>query len=86
MYLFLNGVAAGGCVVVAAVFYRMWKRTEDRLFIWFCVAFVLFALERFLLSWLNQPEEANAAIYLLRLCAFLCILVAIVSKNLERRS
>ncbi|HET9029278.1 MAG TPA: DUF5985 family protein [Candidatus Aquilonibacter sp.] len=86
MYLFLNGVVAMGCFVAALFFGRMGKRTADRFFLLFAIAFWLLGLERLLLSWLNAPETTTPAIYLMRLAAFLCIIFAIVSKNVEGRA
>ncbi len=85
MYLFLNGVIAAGCLVAAFFFLQMFRRTRDGLFVFFGLAFLILALERFVLSWMNTPEESTPAVYLLRLAAFLCILYAIVRKNLVRQ-
>lgn len=85
MYLFVNGVVAMGCLVAAMFFERMGRKTHDRLFAFFAIAFFIFALERFVLSLLNAPESQTPAIYLMRLAGFLCIIIAIVSKNLEGR-
>lgn len=84
MYLFFNGVIAMGCFVAALFFARMLKRTSDRLFLYFAVAFSILALERLVLSALNTPETTTPVVYLMRLAAFICIIVGIVSKNVKR--
>lgn len=85
MYLFVNGIVAMGCLVAAMFFDRLGRKTRDRLFAWFAIAFLIFAVERLVLSILNQPESGTPAIYLMRLAGFLCIIGAIVNKNLEGR-
>ncbi len=85
MYLFVNGVVAMGCLVAAMFFQRLGRKTHDRLFPLFAIAFVIFAVERFVLGIMNTPEAQTPAIYLMRLAGFLCIIVAIVGKNLEAR-
>lgn len=85
MYFFVNGIVAMGCLVAAMFFNRMARKTADRLFTYFTVAFVLFALERLILTFVNTPEESTPSVYLIRLAGFLCIIFAIVSKNLEAR-
>jgi Family of unknown function (DUF5985) len=84
MYLFFNGVIAMGCIVAALFFGRLSVRTPDRVFfLFFAIAFSILALERFILSLLNAPETSTPIIYLMRLAAFVCIIIAIVNKNLE---
>jgi hypothetical protein len=85
MYLFFNGFVAMGSLVAAMFFQRLGQKTHDRLFPLFAVAFVFFALERLVLSIMNTPEAQSPAIYLMRLAGFVCIIVAIVGKNLETR-
>lgn len=86
MYLFINGIVAMGCLVAAMFFQRLGRKTQDRLFGLFAVAFVIFALERLVLSIMNTPEAGTPTVYLMRLAGFLCIIVAIVGKNLEGRT
>lgn len=83
MYLFVNGIIGMGCLVAAIFFWRMARKTSDRLFVWFTLAFALLALERLILSAYNTPEESTPLVYLLRLAAFGFIIFAIVGKNLE---
>jgi hypothetical protein len=85
MYLFMNGVTAAGCLVAGFFFMRLGGRTRDPLFPWFAAAFWLLAIERFVLSWLNTPEQSTPAVYVLRFAAFLCILYGIARKNVARR-
>lgn len=83
MYLFLNGFTAMGCLVAAFFFLRLQQRTADSLFGFFAGAFVLLAIERIVLSWMNVPEQSTPAVYLLRALAFLSIILGIAVKNMK---
>jgi hypothetical protein len=78
------GGLAGGFLVVAAFFLRFWGRTRERLFLAFSAAFALMALNQALPVILDIPQEDRGGIYLIRLLAFLLIIVAVVGKNLKR--
>jgi len=81
----LSGAITLGFLVAAAFFARFWRRTHDRLFIAFAVAFVLLALNQALAFSLGDADERVGYTYLLRILGFLLILAAIVDKNLTRR-
>jgi peptidoglycan/LPS O-acetylase OafA/YrhL len=85
MIEFLSGAITLGFLVAAAFFARFWRRTHDRLFIAFAVAFVLLALNQALAFSLGDADERVGYTYLLRILGFLLILAAIVDKNLTRR-
>jgi hypothetical protein len=84
----LEGLVAGGLavgfLVVAAFFLRFWGRTRDGLFLAFSAAFGLMAVNQALPVILSIPQEDRGGIYLIRLLAFLLIIVAVVRKNLKR--
>jgi hypothetical protein len=86
MIEFLSGAATMGYLVAAGFFARFWRKTGDRLFIAFAVAFVLLALNQALAQWLGAADERVAYTYLLRVLGFVLILSAIVDKNLRARS
>jgi hypothetical protein len=69
-------------MVAATFFLRFWVKTQDRLFLAFAVAFGLMSLNQALPVFLGPPSEAQAPVYLLRLAAFVVIILAIVGKNL----
>ena len=73
----------GGCVV-ALFFLRFWRKTRDRLFCIFAIAFFLLALNWLLLALLRTNEEQKPLLYTIRLLAFVMILVGIVDKNRSR--
>lgn len=81
MYGFLSGAIMVGCFVAALFFYRFWRRTLDRLFVWFAVAFLLMGIERLVLAIAHLSEVSSPAIYVMRLIAFGLIIAAIVDKN-----
>ena len=78
---FLSGAVTMGFIVAGLFFLRFWKRTGDGLFIAFALAFWLLGLGQALLSFANIPVEERSWLYLLRLAAFLLILVSIWRKN-----
>lgn len=82
---FFSGVIAMGFAVCAAFFLRFWGRTSDALFLVFALAFALLALAQGLTTLLGLPHEERSWIYLLRLLAFVMIIVAVAAKNLGKR-
>jgi peptidoglycan/LPS O-acetylase OafA/YrhL len=84
MIEFLSGAVAMGFVVAAGFFARFWRKTADRLFLAFAVAFVLLALNQMLAQWLGAADERVGYTYLLRVLGFVIILGAIVDKNLAQ--
>jgi hypothetical protein len=81
---FFSGLIAMGFAVCAVFFLRFWRRTRDSLFLVFSIAFLLLALNQALTTLLGLPLEERSWLYLLRLAAFLIIIVAIVRKNIGR--
>lgn len=81
VYHFLSGAAALASALVALFFLRFYKKTGERLFGMFAAAFSLLALERVILVAVQLEDELKGAVYLLRLAAFVLILVAVAEKN-----
>jgi hypothetical protein len=81
MVLFLGGMLAMGYLVAGVFFLRYWRRTRDRLFASFAVAFFILAVQRALLAADFAIIEDDTWYYGLRLHAFVIILWAIVDKN-----
>ena len=84
MIEFMSGALTLGFVIAAVFFLRFWRRTADRLFLAFAVAFFLLALNQALAQWLGAADERVGYTYLLRVIGFVIILAAIVDKNLSR--
>jgi hypothetical protein len=86
MLNFSYGLAAMGYLVAAVFFAKFGARTGDSLFHWFGSAFGLLALEQTLLAWEGVPREEQTWLYLLRLGAFVLIIIAVVRKNRRARA
>ncbi len=84
MHDFMTGMATAGCWAVALIFLRIWRDTGDRLFAAFSAAFWVLSLNWILLSALAPAEEHRHVFYLIRLVAFVLIILAIVDKNRPR--
>jgi hypothetical protein len=80
---FLSGAVFALCCVAGMFFLRFWRKTRDRFFAFFAAAFGLMALHRVVMLGLSDNEYLAEA-YLIRLLAFVLILVAIVDKNRGR--
>jgi hypothetical protein len=78
---FLSGAIAMGFWLAGLFFLRFWRRTRDELFLAFTLAFWLLGLGQALLVFSPVPVEERSWLYLLRLAAFVLILVAIWRKN-----
>jgi hypothetical protein len=83
---FLWGGSAAAAAAAGLFFFRFWRETRDRLFLWFAVAFWLLATSWFLLSTMSPPAENRHYVYALRLAAFLLIIAGIVEKNRAPRA
>jgi hypothetical protein len=83
--IFLAGAAMLNALAIALFFLRFWQQTRDRLFAFLGWAFLLMGIER--ISMVVFTQEVVAWVYLIRLAAFLLILVGIWDKNtLNRRA
>ncbi len=82
---FLAGAVTMGFVVASAFFVRFWRKTADRLFLAFAAAFGLLALNQILAAVLEAGDERTPFVYVLRVLAFILILLAIVDKNVAPR-
>ncbi|HYO08821.1 MAG TPA: DUF5985 family protein [Tepidisphaeraceae bacterium] len=83
---FLLGMAVMAAAVAGLFFLRFWRRTRDRLFIIFAVAFWLMGLNWLLLAAVGRDETKLASLYAIRLLAFCLILFAVVDKNRRPRA
>ena len=82
---FLDGATALACCAIALFFLRFWRDTHDRLFGILALAFLVFAVNRVVLTALDDDDEARTLVYLVRLLAFALIAIAIIDKNRPRR-
>lgn len=77
----LLGAIAMANLIIGLFFLRFWKKTRDRFFLFFAVAFTLEGINRGLLGLSYSSNENEPIIYLVRLLSFVLILIAIVDKN-----
>jgi hypothetical protein len=70
-----------GCLAVAIVFLRHWRRSLDRLFIAFAAAFGILALDYAVLAVTMVGAEWRPYVFGVRLVAFGLILFAVIDKN-----
>lgn len=80
----IAGALATGFLVAGLFFLKFWSRTRDGLFLAFSAAFGLLALGNALPVLLGTPHEERSGLYLIRLAAFVLIIVAVLAKNLRR--
>jgi hypothetical protein len=86
LYAFISGMIMLGSCVAGAFFFRFWRRTRDRLFLIFGLAFAMMGIERAAHVLLfHFAGEDHVAVYGLRLVAFVLIVVAIADKNRAER-
>jgi hypothetical protein len=85
MLIFLSGAITMGYTIAGLFFFRFWRRTGDALFIYFGISFWLLAAGQIMTFALETPNEDQSWIYLLRLSAFVLLIVGIVGKNFSRR-
>ncbi len=84
-YAFLGGALTVGYVVLGLFFLKFWRRTRDPLFMTFAWAFWLMAANQFAVSASGTYDIDVGWTYVLRLLAFVLIIVAIVRKNMEAK-
>jgi hypothetical protein len=84
MHSFLTGMSTAGCWAIGLLFFRLWRDSGDRLFVFFGAAFWVLSLNWIVLAITSPPEETRHLFYVTRLVAFLLIIAAIIDKNIRR--
>ena len=77
---FLLGALVMACAAAGLYFLRFYRKVRDRLFGVFAVAFWLMGLNWLLLAFV-RADETQTWLYVIRLVAFILILLAIWDKN-----
>lgn len=77
----LSGILIAEYAAIALFFAKFWSKSRDRLFLMFSGAFVVLAVQRVAIAMTQEILEQQASLYLLRLAAFVVIIVAIADKN-----
>ena len=81
MDVFLLGALWFGFFAASAFFLQFYRRTRDRFFALFSLAFLVMSLNQIALFALGESSEFTSWLYAVRLSAFLVILWAIIEKN-----
>jgi hypothetical protein len=81
----LMGAVALASLLVGLFFFRFWRHTHDRFFLYFALAFWIEAGNRVALGLLVNANEDGALFYTVRLLAYGLILAAIWQKNRKQR-
>jgi hypothetical protein len=79
--LFMWGALSAASLTVSFFFLRFWRLSGERLFLFFTLAFVAFAINWAGLALAQTSDESRHYLYLVRLLAFVLILIGIVDKN-----
>lgn len=77
----IAGLLAMGYAVAAMFFFRFYRESRDRLFLFFSGAFTLLAVQRVVLVIFAALGHDTLSLYVVRLVAFVLILIAILDKN-----
>jgi hypothetical protein len=80
----MMGAIAAGWLVAGLFFFRFWRHTRDRFFLWFALSFWLEAVNRVALGLVAGLGEDAPLFYGLRVVAYGLILLAIWQKNRPR--
>ena len=82
---FIDGAIMMAFAVCGLLFLRFWRRSHDRLFVMFSIAFWILAVNRLFLALLAHDDapaqEHQTLLYVVRLVAFTIILIAVIDKN-----
>lgn len=82
MIEFFSGAVTLAQLIAGIFFLKFWRRTGDRLFLSFALAFWLLALSQTVGGFVGVSEGRKAAAYVPRVLGYLLILMAIIRTNL----
>lgn len=78
---FMIGSIATASFVIGLFFFRFWRSTADRFFLFFAISFWIEGANRLLLAATTGLHEDSPAYYMIRLVAYMLIVFAILDKN-----
>ncbi|MFZ5890721.1 MAG: DUF5985 family protein [Myxococcota bacterium] len=78
MNQFLRGALTMACLLAALFFFRFWRESAERLFLWFGAAFVLLGVST---AWLAAGGLLGEYAYWPRFATFAMIAGAVIAKN-----
>lgn len=83
--VFLSGIIFATFAASGLFFFKFFKKTRETFFLVFAIACWFLAVERVAFLYCGRDAEAHSWVFLLRLTAFLLLIVAIVRANRARR-
>lgn len=93
MAIFFAGIACAAFGASGVFFFKFWRASRDPFFFYFTIACWLLAIERCAILALDRapkaPEigsESGIWVYLIRLVAFVVILIGVIQKNKRGRA
>jgi hypothetical protein len=78
---FVSGVIVMSFFTAGLFFVKFWYRTSDKFFLFFAAAFFMLSANQAITAFATLPLEERTNLYLLRLAAFLAIILGIAMKN-----
>ncbi|MEP7049868.1 MAG: DUF5985 family protein [Pseudomonadota bacterium] len=86
MIVFLWGMLTMACLVIGLFFFKFWRTSRDRFFLFFALAFWVFALNWLALAASHPSDENRYLFYAVRFPTFLLLVIAILDKNRRAKS
>lgn len=83
---FMRGGLVMACFVAGLFFLHYYRQTRDRIFVFFVVAFWSLAVHWVGLAIANPQLESRHYIFLVRLLAFVALIIGILDKNRRSRA
>lgn len=80
----LTGAIVMASFVAGLFFFRYWRSTRDRFFLYFALSFWIEAADRVAFGLLGPRSEFEPLFYGIRVLAYGLIVVAILQKNRKR--
>lgn len=84
IHVFLSGAISFAALVAGLFFAKYWAISRDRFFLFFAAAFWIMAANWMVLATIGPRDETRHYFYIVRLAAFLLILIGIIDKNRRR--
>jgi hypothetical protein len=78
---FLLGALCMGFAIASLFFARFYQHTKDRFFGFLTAAFAIMAANQVALQYFGEASEHNSWLYIVRLSAFVLLLLGIWDKN-----
>lgn len=79
--IFFSGIYMATFLASSLIFFNLWRRVGDRLFLFFSLSCFVLAIERIPLLFVSPTIDDGSWVYFFRLTAFVLILVAVIDTN-----